>query len=159
MYRADARGHGGTRWDAADGFTTADLVADVIAFADALGLGAFHLLGFSMGATTALNVAAAHAARLRSLVVIGISPDRSRGPVSRGTRWTPSGSSARPRLGATSDAPIRSGAARVAPLLPAIAADVEDQRLLTAAEIHAIECPTGTNGSLAAGDQCRHSIT
>src|SRR6478752_1394357 len=76
VFRPDARGHGGTRWDAADGFTTADLVADVLAFADALGLETFHLLGFSMGATTALNLAAAHAGRLRSLVVIGISPDR-----------------------------------------------------------------------------------
>ena len=71
--------------DAADGFTTADLVADVIAFADALGL----LLGFSMGATTALNVAAP----TRSCH--GISPDREPRAVSRGTRWTPIGSSAR----------------------------------------------------------------
>ena len=145
VYRADARGHGGTRWDAADGFTTADLVADVIAFADALGLGAFHLLGFSMGATTALNVAAAHAARLRSLVVIGISPDREpRARVARHALDPERIERADPdwarRLDARHD-PVQ-GPRAWHRLLPAIAADVEDQRLLTAAEIHAIEVPT-----------------
>jgi pimeloyl-ACP methyl ester carboxylesterase len=145
VFRADARGHGATRWDAADGFTTADLVADVIAFADALDLATFHLLGFSMGATTALNLAAAHADRLRTLVVIGISPDREpRTRVARHAldperieRDDPSWAR---RLDARHD-PVQ-GQGAWHRLLPAIAADVADQPLLTAAAIHAIGVPT-----------------
>jgi pimeloyl-ACP methyl ester carboxylesterase len=152
VFRADARGHGATRWDAADGFTTADLVADVIAFADALGLETFHLLGFSMGATTALNLAAAHAGWLRSLVVIGISPDREpRARVARhaldpGRIERDDPSWAR-RLDALHD-PVQ-GAGAWHRLLPAIAADVEEQPLLTAAAIHRIGVPT----LIACGDR------
>jgi 3-oxoadipate enol-lactonase len=53
----DARGHGRTKWDAADGFSYGWLVDDLLAFVDALGLQTFHLLGFSMGAMTALQFA------------------------------------------------------------------------------------------------------
>ncbi|MEO6206446.1 MAG: alpha/beta hydrolase [Candidatus Limnocylindrales bacterium] len=75
-YRPDARGHAGTHWDAADGWTAADLVDDLAAFADRLGLSTFHLVGYSMGAMTALQFAARHPDRLRTLVVISISPER-----------------------------------------------------------------------------------
>ncbi len=75
-YLPDARGHGGTRWDAADGFSYDWLVDDVVAFADALGLGAFHLLGFSMGGGTAVGVASRWPSRVLSLVVMGITPER-----------------------------------------------------------------------------------
>jgi pimeloyl-ACP methyl ester carboxylesterase len=145
VVRPDARGHGGTRWEAADGFTTADLVVDVTALADGLGLGTFHLLGFSMGATTALNVAARHPARLRSLVIVGISPDRE--PRARvaaralDPEWIERDDPAwARRLGALHD-PVQ-GAWAWRRLLPAIAADVADQPLLTAVEIHAIDVPT-----------------
>jgi pimeloyl-ACP methyl ester carboxylesterase len=50
LYLPDARGHAGTRWDAADGWTAEMLVDDLAAFVDALELETFHLLGFSMGA-------------------------------------------------------------------------------------------------------------
>ena len=53
----DARGHATTRWDVADGWSYEMLVDDLVAFADALGLATFHLLGFSMGAMTALQLA------------------------------------------------------------------------------------------------------
>ena len=43
---------------------------------DALGLDSFHLVGFSMGAMTALQFAVRHTDRLRTLVVIGITPHR-----------------------------------------------------------------------------------
>src|SRR5262245_41499260 len=56
-FAPDARGHGGTRWDPSMPWTTEVLADDVIAFADAVGLGTFHLLGYSMGAMTALHVA------------------------------------------------------------------------------------------------------
>ena len=72
----DARGHGGTRWDAADGFRYEWLVDDVLAFVDALGLETFHLLGFSMGGATALGFAVRHPGRLRTLVLAGIAPER-----------------------------------------------------------------------------------
>ena len=152
VYRPDARGHGATRWDAADGFTTADLVADVIAFADALQLETFHLLGFSMGATTALNVGAGFPDRLRSLVIIGISPDREpRARVARHAldparieRDDPAWAR---RLEALHGPGQGAGAWRR--LLPAIAADVAEQPLLTAAAIHGIHVPT----LIACGDR------
>ncbi len=75
-YLPDARGHGATRWDAADGFAYDWLVDDVIAFADALGLGAVHLLGFSMGGGTAVGVASRLPERVLTLVVMGITRER-----------------------------------------------------------------------------------
>jgi flavin reductase (DIM6/NTAB) family NADH-FMN oxidoreductase RutF len=72
----DARGHGFTRWDASRGFQYDWLVEDVAAFTEAIGLETFHLLGFSMGAMTALQFATALPERLRTLVVAGISPQR-----------------------------------------------------------------------------------
>ena len=58
LYLPDARGHGMTAWDAASGFRYDWLVDDLAAFVDGLGLETFHLLGFSMGAMTALQYAA-----------------------------------------------------------------------------------------------------
>ncbi len=76
LYMPDARGHGRTRWDAADGFSQAWLAADLAAFVDAVGLTTFHLLGFSMGAMTAMGYAARDSSRLRTLVIVGITPQR-----------------------------------------------------------------------------------
>jgi pimeloyl-ACP methyl ester carboxylesterase len=72
----DARGHGATRWDVADGFSYEWLIDDLAAFVDGLGLDTFHLLGFSMGAATALGYAVRHPGRLRTLVLVGITPQR-----------------------------------------------------------------------------------
>lgn len=72
----DARGHATTRWDASEGFPHERLVDDLAAFVDALGLGRFHLLGFSMGGLTALWYASRHPERTLSLVAAGISPQR-----------------------------------------------------------------------------------
>ena len=76
LYLPDARGHGRTRWDVADGFSQEQLVDDLGAFVDELGLRTFHLLGFSMGAMTALRFATRHADRLRTLILVGITPER-----------------------------------------------------------------------------------
>lgn len=76
IYLPDARGHGATRWDAADGFRFEWLVDDVAAFVDALHLETFHLLGFSMGAATALGFAVRQPERLRTLTLVGISPQK-----------------------------------------------------------------------------------
>ena len=48
LYLPDARGHGRTRWDVADGFSQDQLVEDLTGFVDDLGLRTFHLLGFSL---------------------------------------------------------------------------------------------------------------
>ena len=76
LFLPDARGHGRTRWDAADGFEAAWLVDDLEAFVDGLGLRTFHLIGYSMGAMTALGFAVRAPERLRTLVVVGITTAR-----------------------------------------------------------------------------------
>ncbi len=72
-YLPDARGHGGTRWDASAGFSYAVLVDDLGAFLDALELEVVDLLGVSMGAQTALGYAIRRPDRVRSLVLVGLS--------------------------------------------------------------------------------------
>ncbi|MGZ6295630.1 MAG: alpha/beta fold hydrolase, partial [Candidatus Limnocylindrales bacterium] len=76
IFLPDARGHGGTRWDAAAGFSTELLVADLEAFSDALGLETFHLVGFSLGGMTALTFATRHPERLRTLLLAGVDVER-----------------------------------------------------------------------------------
>jgi pimeloyl-ACP methyl ester carboxylesterase len=145
VHLPDARGHGGTRWDAANGFAYDWLVDDLEAFADALGLRTFHLVGFSMGAMTGLQFASRASARLRTLVVIGITTQREpRASVGR-RLMDPERILARdPVLLAQLERrhdPVQ-GEGAWKRLLPAIAADVAVQPLLTPAEIHAIDCPT-----------------
>ncbi|CAN5812098.1 alpha/beta hydrolase [soil metagenome] len=72
VHLVDARGHGGTKWDVRDGFSRDMLVDDLLAFVDGLGLQTFHLLGFSMGAMTALTFATRHPERLRTALICGI---------------------------------------------------------------------------------------
>jgi pimeloyl-ACP methyl ester carboxylesterase len=72
----DARGHGRTVYDAANGLALDDLVADLAAFVDRLGFEAFDLVGFSMGGATALAYALEHPARLHSLVLVGTATER-----------------------------------------------------------------------------------
>ena len=76
LYLPDARGHGRTRWDVADGFEAGWLVDDLEAFVDALDLDRFHLVGYSMGGMTALGFAVRAPERLRSLVALGIATAR-----------------------------------------------------------------------------------
>jgi pimeloyl-ACP methyl ester carboxylesterase len=121
------------------------LVDDVVAFADELGLESFHLLGFSMGAMTALQVATRQPDRVRTLVAMGITTQREpRASVVRRTldpgrieRDDPRWSATLARL---HDPVQGEGAWRR--LLPAIAADVAVQPLLTPSELHRIDAPT-----------------
>jgi pimeloyl-ACP methyl ester carboxylesterase len=76
VHLPDARGHAGTRWDVREGWTAEQLVDDVLAFADGLGLATFHLVGYSMGGMTALQVASRVPERIRTLVAVSISPER-----------------------------------------------------------------------------------
>ena len=140
----DARGHGRTRWDAADGFEYRWLVDDLTAFVDGLGLDSFHLVGFSMGAMTALHFGARHPERLRTLVVVGITTHREpRASVGRKLMDPEAILAHDPvfaaRLSRRHDAGQGVGAWQR--LLPAIAADIAAQPLLTPAELHGIDCP------------------
>jgi pimeloyl-ACP methyl ester carboxylesterase len=140
----DARGHGRTKWDATEGFEYAWLVEDVRAFADALGLQTFHLVGFSMGAMTALQFAARWPERLRTLVVIGITTHREP-RLSVGRRlmdpdWVVAHDPKRAAVLSRRHDPVQ-GEGAWQRLLPAITADVERQPLLTPAELHGIDCP------------------
>jgi pimeloyl-ACP methyl ester carboxylesterase len=145
LYLPDARGHGRTRWDVADGFSQEWLVEDFGAFVDVLGLDTFHLLGFSMGAMTAMRFATRHADRLRTLVLVGITPEREpRATIARrlmdperierdDPRWAA-------ELSARHD-PVQ-GAGAWQRLLPFIAAEISTQPLLTPKDLHAIAVPT-----------------
>ncbi len=140
----DARGHGRTRWDAADGFRYDWLVDDLRAFVDALGIETFHLLGFSMGAMTALQFGARAPGRLRTLVVIGITPLREpRASVGRRLMDPQRIHAHEPEFAARLSRRHDEGQGEGAwqRLLPAIAADIAVQPLLTPAELHGIDCP------------------
>jgi pimeloyl-ACP methyl ester carboxylesterase len=145
VHTPDARGHGRTKWDAADGFEYAWLVEDLRAFADELGLQTFHLLGFSMGAMTALQFATRWPERLRTLVVIGITTHREpRASVGRALMDPPRIEERDPAWAAVLSRrhDAVQGVGGWQRLLPAIAADIERQPLLAPAQIHAVDCPT-----------------
>ena len=144
LYLPDARGHGGTRWDAADGFRYDWLVDDVAAFVDELGLETFHVVGFSMGAMTALQYAVRSPERIRTMTIVGITTQREpRASVARrlmdparADRDDPAWAAL---LGRRHDAGQGEGAWRR--LLPAIAADVNVQPLLTPRDLRRITPP------------------
>lgn len=70
VLRPDYSGSGGTRDD--DGPLSLPLLASqVLAAADAAGLEAFDLVGYSLGACVGVQLAASHPARVRSLVLLG----------------------------------------------------------------------------------------
>jgi pimeloyl-ACP methyl ester carboxylesterase len=141
----DARGHGRTRWNVADGFQAGWLVDDALAFVDSLGVTTFHLGGYSMGGMTALELATRVPARLSSLVLISIAPDRQP-RASVAARLLDPDRVARDEPGWMADMarthdPVQgTGAWRA--LLRAIADDVMTQPLLTPADLHAIDAPT-----------------
>jgi pimeloyl-ACP methyl ester carboxylesterase len=144
-YMPDARGHGGTAWDPIEDWTTAELVADLDAFVDAVGLGTFHLLGYSMGGMTALHFASRFPVRVRTLVAISIGTEREpRLAVGRALmdpdridREDPSWAA---RLAARHDPTHGSGSWRQ--LLDAVVADIGSQPLLTPRELRSIDAPT-----------------
>jgi len=145
LYVPDARGHGATRWDAADGFRYDWLVDDLVGFVDAIGLDTFHVVGFSMGAMTALQFGARHPERLRTMTIVGITTEREpRASVlrrlmdpERVEREDPEWAAL---LGRRHDAGQGAGAWRR--LLPAIAADVAHQPLLSPRDLHRIDAPS-----------------
>jgi pimeloyl-ACP methyl ester carboxylesterase len=144
-YLPDARGHGGTRWAATDGYSYGWLVDDALAFADALGLGPFHLAGFSMGGATALGLASRQPERVLTLVVIGITPEREpRTSVARRLFDPDRIKRTEPDWAATLDRrhdPVQ-GEGGWERLLPVIAAAISEQDLLGPAELRRVDAPT-----------------
>jgi pimeloyl-ACP methyl ester carboxylesterase len=145
VHLPDARGHGRTRWDAAQGFRYDWLVDDLEAFVDGLGLQSFHLVGFSMGGMTALQFAARHPKRLRTLAIIGITTQREpRSSVVRRlmdpAKILANDPAWAAELSRRHDEGQGPGAWQR--LLPAIAADVAIQPLLGPGELRAIDAPT-----------------
>jgi len=140
----DARGHGVTRWDVRDGFDRDMLVDDLLAFADELGLATFHLVGFSMGAMTALTFATRHPDRLRTAIICGIDIAREpRASVARRLmdperilREEPAWAG---QLARRHDRVQGEGAWQR--LLPAIAADVGRQELLSYEQLNRARLP------------------
>ena len=148
----DARGHATTRWDVADGWSYGLLVDDLAALADALDLATFHVLGFSMGAMTALQFAARWPERLRTLIVAGITTQREpRASVARRLMdpdWIDRNEPARAAvLSRRHDAVQGTDAWRK--LLPTIAHDVAVQPLLGPRDLRRIELPA----MVAVGDR------
>lgn len=145
LYLPDARGHGGTRWDAADGFEAAWLVDDVEAFVDALGLATFGLAGHSMGAMTALGLAVRAPDRVTTVVAAGITTAREP-RASVGLRLMDPIRLRRddPAWAAEMDRTIdrSQGLGAWERLLPAIATDIAIQPLLSPAELRSISAPT-----------------
>jgi pimeloyl-ACP methyl ester carboxylesterase len=145
LFVPDARGHGRTTWDVAGGFRYDWLVADLAAFVDEVGLATFHLVGFSMGAMTALQYAVGHAERLRTLTIVGITTQREpRAAVARRLMDPERADREEPEwvaeLGRRHD--VGQGVDAWRRLLPAIAADVAVQPLLTPRDLRRIEPPT-----------------
>jgi len=70
----DLRGRGESGW-AAGTYTIPQYVADVLALLDALGRGAVHVLGTSLGGLIGLSLARVAPGRLRSLALNDIGPE------------------------------------------------------------------------------------
>jgi len=71
----DQRGHGGsTNTGDPKSYTLEQLVQDLAAFAEALELGPFDLLGHSLGGMVAQRFALAHPDRVHSLILMDTSP-------------------------------------------------------------------------------------
>lgn len=72
VWALDLRNHGKSPWS--DAMSYEAMVADVLAWLDARGLGAVDLMGHSMGGKVAMTLACRHPERVRRLVVVDIAP-------------------------------------------------------------------------------------
>lgn len=71
----DQRGHGDSDPPPDADYTIATLASDLAAFADALGLATFALVGLSLGGRVGIQYAGTHPGRVSRLVVVDIGPD------------------------------------------------------------------------------------
>ena len=77
----DQRGHGDTDPPPDGDYSDDALLADLVAFADALGLRRCALVALSLGGRVAINFAGTHPVRVERLVIVDIGPEIS--PVGR----------------------------------------------------------------------------
>jgi pimeloyl-ACP methyl ester carboxylesterase len=98
----DLRGRGESGW-APGTYTLPRYVRDVLAVLDALGLGAVHVVGTSLGGLVALSLAAVAPERLRSLVLNDIGPDIDPRGAARVAAYAASVPERFPDLGAAAD--------------------------------------------------------
>jgi esterase len=70
----DQRGHGDSEWSPVLDYAAQTHAADVLAFADEVGLDRFVLVGQSMGAMNGMAFAGRHAERLAALVLVDAGP-------------------------------------------------------------------------------------
>jgi pimeloyl-ACP methyl ester carboxylesterase len=127
-----------------DGFDRDMLVDDLLGFVDALGLATFHLVGFSMGAMTALAFATRHPERLRTAIICGIDVGREpRASVARRLMDPERILREEPEWAAQLErrhGPVQGeGAWQL--LLPAIAEDVATAPLLTHEQLRNVRLP------------------
>lgn len=71
----DQRGHGESQWAPPEAYGTPEMVEDLKAFVDAMGLEDFSLLGLSMGGIVSFAYAGQRPAQLSRLVVVDIAPE------------------------------------------------------------------------------------
>lgn len=71
----DARGHGESGWAGPEGYVSDLHFADLAVFLDALGIGEAALCGHSMGAATAIQLAACRPERCRAVAIVDAYPD------------------------------------------------------------------------------------
>lgn len=83
----DQRGHGDSEHAPAHSYATADYVADLEAFADALGLERFVLTGHSMGGHTTIAFTARHPERVACALANDIPPALQRGAGDRAAQF------------------------------------------------------------------------
>jgi esterase len=70
----DQRGRGESDWAKDGDYTTAAYVADLLGFAEALGLDSFTLAGHSMGGRNAIAFSARYPERVQKLIIVDIGP-------------------------------------------------------------------------------------
>lgn len=69
VFSFDLRGHGESSWDGT-AFSIADMAVDLAEALESIGLPAVHVLGMSMGGSTAVTFAGMYPERVRSLVLV-----------------------------------------------------------------------------------------
>jgi pimeloyl-ACP methyl ester carboxylesterase len=79
----DQRGHGDSDPSPDADYTVATMSADLAAFADALGLARFSLVGLSMGGRVAIGFAGRAPGRVDRLVIVDIGPEISAAGMTR----------------------------------------------------------------------------
>jgi pimeloyl-ACP methyl ester carboxylesterase len=77
----DLRGHGNSDSSEKEAYAMEDFAADVLTVADRAGLERFAIVGYSLGASVAIDVAASQPARVAGLLLLDPTGDLTQAPV------------------------------------------------------------------------------